>query len=62
MNLHALENDPEFLNLQTEMVRMQSWVIENKKRIVILFEGRDSAGKGGAIMPSFAISIRDFTK
>lgn len=50
MNLHALENDPEFLNLQTEMVRMQSWVIENKKRIVILFEGRDSAGKGGAIM------------
>ncbi|MFT4778334.1 MAG: polyphosphate kinase 2 [Flavobacteriales bacterium] len=50
MNQHALENDPEFLNLQTEMVCMQSWVIENKKRIVILFEGRDSAGKGGAIM------------
>ena len=50
MHLHALENDPEYINLQTEMVRMQKWAVENKKRILILFEGRDSAGKGGAIM------------
>ncbi len=50
MALHSLENDPEYLNLQTEMVRMQNWTIENNKRLLIIFEGRDSAGKGGAIM------------
>ncbi|MEQ8325089.1 MAG: polyphosphate kinase 2 [Vicingaceae bacterium] len=50
MAFHSLENDPEYLNLQIEMVRMQNWVIENQKRVIILFEGRDSAGKGGAIM------------
>lgn len=50
MKLHSLENDPEYLNLQTEMVRLQKWVVENNKRILIIFEGRDSAGKGGAIM------------
>jgi polyphosphate kinase 2 len=38
------------MNLQTEMVRMQNWAIANKKRVLIIFEGRDSAGKGGAIM------------
>lgn len=45
-----LESDEEFLNLQTEMVRMQNWIIQNKQRLLIIFEGRDSAGKGGAIM------------
>ncbi len=50
MHLHSLENDKEYINLQTEMVRMQNWLIENRKRLIILFEGRDSAGKGGAIM------------
>ena len=50
MRLHSLENDPEYINLQTEMVRLQNWIIVNKKRLVIIFEGRDSAGKGGAIM------------
>ena len=50
MNLHSLENDPEYINLQIEMVEMQKWVAENNKKILIIFEGRDSAGKGGAIM------------
>jgi polyphosphate kinase len=50
MPLHALENDPEYIQLQTEMVKLQYWVRENKQRILIVFEGRDSAGKGGAIM------------
>jgi polyphosphate kinase len=50
MALHALETDPEYLNLQTEMVWMQQWVKDQKKRIVLIFEGRDTAGKGGAIM------------
>ena len=50
MHLHSLENDPEYINLQIEMVRMQNWLIETGKRLVIICEGRDSAGKGGAIM------------
>jgi polyphosphate kinase len=50
MHLHSLENDPEYINLQIEMVRMQRWVQEHQERVVIIFEGRDAAGKGGAIM------------
>ncbi len=50
MELHSLENHPEYLNLQVEMIAMQRWVQETKQRIAILFEGRDTAGKGGAIM------------
>ncbi|PIF01671.1 MAG: polyphosphate kinase 2 [Maribacter sp.] len=34
---------------QAELVKLQTWAIENRKKIVILFEGRDAAGKGGAI-------------
>ncbi|MEM6524571.1 MAG: polyphosphate kinase 2 [Bacteroidota bacterium] len=34
---------------QVELIKLQNWVTENKKRVCILFEGRDSAGKGGAI-------------
>ena len=35
--------------LQEEMLKMQQWVVANKKKVVIIFEGRDAAGKGGAI-------------
>jgi len=31
------------------MVRLQSHVVEHKKRVLVIFEGRDTAGKGGAI-------------
>ena len=34
---------------QEELIRLQNWVIENDKKVVIIFEGRDAAGKGGAI-------------
>jgi polyphosphate kinase 2 len=39
----------ELFRLQGELVKLQDWVAHNKKKIVVLFEGRDSAGKGGAI-------------
>ncbi|KQT45563.1 polyphosphate kinase [Methylobacterium sp. Leaf456] len=39
----------ELLRLQHELVRLQDWVKAEGLRIVVLFEGRDSAGKGGAI-------------
>lgn len=35
--------------MQAELIKMQNWVIENQKKVVVLFEGRDAAGKGGAI-------------
>ena len=37
------------LHLQGELVKLQDWVVQSKARIVIIFEGRDAAGKGGAI-------------
>ncbi|GLR89007.1 polyphosphate kinase 2 [Bradyrhizobium iriomotense] len=39
----------ELLRLQGELVRLQDWVQHEKKKVVVLFEGRDSAGKGGVI-------------
>lgn len=35
--------------LQEEMLILQQWVAQNNKKVIILFEGRDAAGKGGAI-------------
>jgi len=34
---------------QEELIKLQNWVINNDKKVVVLFEGRDAAGKGGAI-------------
>lgn len=39
----------ELLRLQGELVKLQDWVVANQHRMVILFEGRDAAGKGGVI-------------
>ena len=35
--------------LQVELIRLQTWAINNNERIIIVFQGRDAAGKGGAI-------------
>ena len=35
--------------LQVELIKLQNWVIRGNHKVVILFEGRDAAGKGGAI-------------
>lgn len=50
MALHILESDPEYINLQTEMVWLQQSITANRQRVLLIFEGRDTAGKGGAIM------------
>ncbi len=47
--LAVLRYENELRNLQIELIKMQNWVKEKKKRIAIIFEGRDAAGKGGAI-------------
>jgi polyphosphate kinase 2 len=39
----------ELFRLQSELVKLQDWVVANGEKVVILFEGRDAAGKGGII-------------
>src|SRR5712691_8597147 len=39
----------ELLRLQAELVKLQEWVRAERARIVVVFEGRDAAGKGGTI-------------
>ena len=43
------EYEAELFKLQVELVKLQDWVKKTGARIVILFEGRDAAGKGGII-------------
>jgi polyphosphate kinase 2 (PPK2 family) len=39
----------ELFRLQGELVKLQDWVVRNKCRVIVIFEGRDAAGKGGVI-------------
>lgn len=41
--------ESELLRMQIEMIKLQEWVKENGKKVVVIFEGRDAAGKGGVI-------------
>jgi polyphosphate kinase len=47
--LRLVKFEREMEQLQVELIKMQHWVVDNNKRVCILFEGRDAAGKGGAI-------------
>lgn len=47
--LHAKVYEDELRLLQIEMLKVQRWVKEADQKVVVLFEGRDAAGKGGAI-------------
>jgi polyphosphate kinase len=47
--LGAREYDDELFRLQAELVKVQEWVRATGARVVIVFEGRDAAGKGGTI-------------
>ena len=39
----------ELFRLQGELVKLQDWVLHEKRKVVVIFEGRDAAGKGGVI-------------
>src|ERR1043165_6286204 len=43
------EYEKELRKLQTELCRLQDWVVHKGLRVIVLFEGRDAAGKGGTI-------------
>jgi len=41
--------EKELARLQVELVRLQEWIVQEGLKVVVLFEGRDTAGKGGVI-------------
>ena len=45
----TIDYESELVKLQAELVDLQQWAAKHKKRVCVLFEGRDAAGKGGAI-------------
>jgi polyphosphate kinase 2 len=47
--LTAKQYEKELLRLQTELVYMQEWIVATAQRLVVLFEGRDTAGKDGVL-------------
>lgn len=46
---YNLQYEKELRLLQVELVKLQQWVVKHKKKVIIIFEGRDAAGKGGSI-------------
>lgn len=47
--LHKLKYEAELAKLQFELVNLQKWIDQQKRRVAVIFEGRDAAGKGGSI-------------
>ena len=47
--LNKLQYEAELRYLQSEFVSLQQWIAKKQKRLAIIFEGRDAAGKGGCI-------------
>lgn len=47
--LRYIKYEKNLKKLQVELIRLQTWAIQNGERIIIVFQGRDAAGKGGAI-------------
>ena len=47
--LDSKKYNKELKNLQVELIKLQEWIKQEALKVVVLFEGRDAAGKGGAI-------------
>ena len=47
--LRRVRYEYKLKDLQAEMIKLQQWVFDNKKQVIVIAEGRDAAGKGGAI-------------
>jgi len=47
--ISSVKYEKRLEKLQEEMLILQQWVADNNKKVIVLFEGRDAAGKGGAI-------------
>ena len=46
---YNLSYETQLVKLQVQLVKLQRWIQRTGKRVVIIFEGRDAAGKGGSI-------------
>ncbi|WP_412986893.1 polyphosphate kinase 2 [Pontimicrobium sp. IMCC45349] len=47
--LYSVDYENQLIKLQAELVDLQQWVAKHNKRVCVIFEGRDAAGKGGSI-------------
>jgi polyphosphate kinase 2 (PPK2 family) len=47
--IRYVDYEKKLEKLQVELIRLQTWAINKEERIIVIFEGRDAAGKGGAI-------------
>ncbi|WP_452232322.1 polyphosphate kinase 2 [Lacinutrix sp. MEBiC02595] len=47
--MYSVDYENQLLQLQAELVDLQQWVAKYNKRVCVIFEGRDAAGKGGTI-------------
>jgi len=47
--IRYIDYERKLKKLQVELIKLQTWAIDNEERIMVIFEGRDAAGKGGAI-------------
>lgn len=47
--LRFVKYEAKLVKLQEELIKLQKWVEDNDEKVVVIFEGRDAAGKGGAI-------------
>ena len=47
--LRTVNYESRLKKLQEELIKLQHWVVSNNEKVVVIFEGRDAAGKGGAI-------------
>tara|TARA_B110000046_G_scaffold88676_2_gene96823 strand:+ start:60668 stop:61516 length:849 start_codon:yes stop_codon:yes gene_type:complete len=47
--LDKIKYEAELQRLQSEFVNLQKWIAQKKMRVIVIFEGRDAAGKGGSI-------------
>ncbi|GFD77033.1 MULTISPECIES: polyphosphate kinase 2 [Tenacibaculum] len=47
--IRYVDYERKLKKLQVELIRLQAWTIKKNERIIVIFEGRDAAGKGGAI-------------
>ena len=47
--IRFVKYEKRLAKLQEEMIKLLNWTVDNKQKIVVIFEGRDAAGKGGAI-------------
>ncbi len=47
--IRFVDYEKRLAKMQVELIKLQTWAIHNNERIIVIFEGRDAAGKGGAI-------------